>query len=151
MKHNHALNVKRKLLQMLLACAELALQLVVKSAEKIIAFKISLTKISARLVTQEFLKREPDLSQSEGMSPNLLHATMTSLNSRRASMNKRSKQIKDKTPEDPIYICKSCANRKHMNKAERVWIREGVCDFCFERAYICQAIEYTAADATNLH
>jgi hypothetical protein len=150
MKNNLVLNVKRKLLQMLLDSAELALLFVVKIAERIIACKISLTRTSAKLVTQELLKQDLQQYKSESMNPNLLKSTMTSLESRKGTMGFR-KSNKKKTPLDPIYICSSCARRKHMPKAEKLWIREGKCDFCLERTYICQAIDYIPADITNQH
>jgi hypothetical protein len=141
---------------MLLAFAENVLQSAVYIAEKSIASKIIITKISAKFVAEHYLKqlnsnsKTNQIHQAQSMNPNLLHSTLTSLESRKTAMTSK-RYNKKKTPLDPIYICRSCANRKHMPRAEKVWVREGTCDFCFQRTYICQAVDYLPMDATKQH
>jgi hypothetical protein len=149
-KSNVVLNVKRKLLQMLQDCAELALLVVVSAAEKIISFKIRIAETSARLVIQELLKSDSSVFENEDMSPSLLHATMTSLESRQSSMSSFSKP-KNKKPTDNIYICEPCAKRKFISRAEKIWKRPGKCSFCNSKDMVSHLLEYIPADATIEH
>lgn len=42
----------------------------------------------------------------------------------------------------PVYICHYCAKQKKLQKAEKIWVREGQCSYCNKKAFICQIIEY---------
>lgn len=58
---------------------------------------------------------------------------------------------KIKNPARPIMICHSCAKRKYLQRAERIWVREGRCEFCLDRGYVAQIIEYIQQTDANSH
>lgn len=150
MKLPHAEFVKLKSLSMLLEFANIVARALVFLAEKSLDLKVKLTRITALIVAKKILESVKIQQSSESMNPNLLQYTM--INLQKNMKNKTSKlKLEHKNPSEPIYICGFCAKEFHMPRPTRVWLHQGVCDYCNKERHICQAVEYIQCDFTVEH
>jgi len=151
MQVTNALNVITPSFQTRLASARHALRLYVAIAINFIVKQYNHISFSVRIAVLRRERRKL-LAQLMKQQKSLI-GLGTSTEKTGSSMTTKPKPRKKYAWEDnrPLYICGSCARRKHLKKAAKVWVREGKCSYCLDRCYVCQIIEYVEIDATVAH
>lgn len=141
-------NVKKNIKAMRSAFAHHVRVLTARVAVRIIVFKSTLTRNSAKNVLVR--RRERDRNQLS------IDEILTLMQKSQNGLTKKSfhspmKTYKWKDPRTQIMICNDCAKRKYLERSPRIWIREGRCSFCLDRTYVCQIIEYVMVINDDVH
>ena len=145
-----AQDVKKKLQQMRQDFVRVARRYLAKCAALLTDFATKLIADCAVHAEEKKPEKEPTLPLKGSTNLNHLPVTLIRETFTRLSMA-QNKRLKGKKPEEMIFICGPCARRKNMKKAPQVWVSDGTCDFCLERSFICQALEYADVENHNLH